>query len=412
MSALRQRAGPVLTVLVLFLVFAGIAVLRYRQQQPDYPTGSSQSVEPDGARALYLWLEAAGGRVDRLEGNQSLVRARPDVLFVIQPSFVAGSAGRLAIRDVTDRGGTVILAGHSPIALEYAEDVGVRISLAGSVIETATVVGTAPTAIPGATPQLTVPVRTRVSLQGGMPLLQAPDGRIVATRRAMGRGEVVVLSTPLPLTNEGLRDPDTARFVYRELVAPLTRVPGGASVLFDESLHADPAGALSPDASLTTRMQRFVFSTPLGWAAVYAGLLSFFYLLLSGRRLGPPLPPVRAAAASRTMYEHVQALANLYRRGGQFLALRAHFSRHYRRRVARALGTAAVFDRPLTPDELTERGLTQDGAQRIVSALAAIDAARGERSLGEAVRQADAALEGLRAGPLQGYPHTAEKMAA
>jgi hypothetical protein len=349
-------------------------------------------------------LEAAGARVGRLEGNQSLVRAQPDALLIVQPSFVAGGGGRIAIDDVTDRGGTVVLAGHSPTALEYASELGVRSSLTGSVIELAT------TRLPS-DPQLTVPVRTRVSLQGGTTLLSAPDGRVVALRRAVGRGQVIVLSTPLPLTNEGLRDPDTARFVYRELVAPLTRVPGGASVLFDESLHADPTGALSPDASLTTRMQRFVFSTPLGWAAVYAGLLSFGYLLLSGRRLGPALRPVRAEGASRTMYEHVQALSNLYRRGGQFLALRAHFSHHYRRRVARSLGTAAVFDRPLTPDELTERGFSSDRAQQIVTALTAIDAARTERALGEAVRRADAVLEGLRLVPVQGYPQESEKTA-
>ena len=398
MSALRARAAPALTVLLLFLVFAGIAVLRQRAQQPDYPTGSSHSNQPDGARALFLWLEATGGRVARLESNQSLVRARPDLLLLVQPSFVVGNAGRLAFDDVAERGGTVVLAGHSPTTLEYAADLGLRTSFAGSVVETATTP-------PGVSPQLTVPVRTRVSLQGGVPLLQAPDGRVVAARRSHGRGEVVVLSSPLPLTNEGLRDPDTARFLYREIVAPLARVPGGASVLFDESLHADPTGSLSPEASLTTRIQRFVFSTPIGWAAVYGGLISFVYLLLSGRRLGPALRPVRAATASRTMYEHVQALANLYRRGGQFLALRAHFSRHYRRRIARALGPyAAALDRPLTTPELVERGLSPARAQQIAAAIAAIDAARSERALGEAVRRADAATEGLRAGLVQGYP--------
>jgi hypothetical protein len=260
-----------------------------------------------------------------------------------------------------------------------------------------------------------VPVRTRVSLEGGAqsrPLLQAPDGRVIALRTPYKRGTLVVIASPLPLTNSGLRDPDTARFVYRELVAPAT---GGASagasgrtVMFDESLHADPRGGLSADASLTTRIQRYVFSTPLGWAGVYGGLLFFFYLLFSGRRLGPALRPVRAEAASRTMFEHVQAMAGLYRRGGQFLALRAHFSRHYRRRVARALGTAAVFDRPLSPPELIERGLTPTRAQAIAAAIAAIDAARGNRALGEAVRHADAALQGLRelAGPVResSYP--------
>jgi len=35
------------------------------------------------------------------------------------------------------------------------------------------------------------------------------------------------------------------------------------------------------------------------------------------------------------MYEHVQMLANLYRRAGQFGTLRAAFDRHYKRELAR-----------------------------------------------------------------------------
>ena len=396
MSTMRGRAGPIFTVLVLFLVFAGIAWLRTQREKEDYPTGSSHSVEPDGARALFLWLEAVGARVDRLEGNQSILRARPDVLFIVQPSFGIGTTGRIAFDDVAERGGTIILAGHSPTFVEYASDLGVRATFAGSVAEEAT---TLPTA---SSPRLTVPVHTRINLDGGpasRTLLQAPDGRVVAVRTPYKRGSLVVIASPLPLTNEGLRDPDTARFIHRELIAPAT-VSGSPTILFDESLHLDPRGGLSPDASLTTRIQRFVLNTPLGWAAVYAGLLIFLYLFLSGRRLGPALRPVRAEAASRTMYEHVQAMAGLYRRGGQFLALRAHFSRHYRRRVARALGSAVVLDRPLAAPELVERGLSPARAQAIVSATTAIDAARGERPLGDAVRQADAALDGLRSASI------------
>ena len=418
MGALRGRAAPVITVLLLFLVFAGIAALRQRSAQQDYPTGSTHSVSDGGARAFFLWLEAAGARVGRLEGNQSVVRARPDALFLIQPPFGVGATGRAALEDVAERGGTIVLAGHSPSTLEYATQLGVRTRLTGSPIDEAS------TPAAGGAPRLAVPVRTRVSLESApaaRPLLQAPDGRVVALRLPYRRGTLVVISSPLPLTNQGLRHADTARFVYRELIAPLTApsapgaAAGGASVLFDESLHIDARGGLSPDASLTGRVQRFVLRTPLGWAAVYGGLLFFVYLLLSGRRLGPALRPVRAAAVSRTMYEHVQALANLYRRGGQLRALRSHFSRHYRRRIARALGTAALLDQPLTVPELLERGLSPERARKIaaaIAAIAAIDAARSERALGEAVRHADAALEGLRAGTVQGYPQETEMSAA
>jgi hypothetical protein len=246
-----------------------------------------------------------------------------------------------------------------------------------------------------------------VRLQGGVsaqPLLISADGRVVALRQPYRRGTLIVLSTPHPLTNQGLRNPDTARFVYRELVAPLTAggaragaqaAPGAPVVFFDETHHEDPQLGGGPDASFAARLQRYVIATPLGGAAVYAGVLVFAYLLLSGRRLGPALRPVRAGAASRTMYEHVQALAGLYRRGAQFLSLRAHFSRHYRRLVARALGTAALLEGRVSAEELVERGLSERRAAAIAAAIAEIDAARTERQLGEAVKQADDAVSAI-----------------
>jgi len=418
-GALRSRLKPVLTVLVIFAVFAVLAWVRQRAAQPDLPPGSSYSNAPDGARAVLLWLEATGLRAGRLEGTQTIVQARPDALFVIQPGFDITSTGRLAFDDVANRGGTLVLAGYTPTLLEYAAELGVRSSLDGNIIETASPPrGTARLAgAPGASggaASLTVPVRTRVRLQGAagaQPLLVSSDGRVVALRQSYKRGTLIVLSTPEPLTNEGLRDPDTARFVYRELVAPLIAGPQGSPgiqpvVLFDETHHADPQLGLGPDASFATRLQRYVLTTPLGGAAVYAGALLFLYLLLSGRRLGPALRPVRAGAASRTMFEHVQALAGLYRRGAQFLPLRAHFSRHYRRLVARALGTAALLEGRVAPEALMERGLSPRRAQAVADAIAGIDAARGERQLGEAVKHADAAVEGLRVGTLR-YPDRA-----
>ena len=428
MGDLRNRLKPVLTVLVVFAAFAVLAWVRDRAAQPDLPPGSSYSNAPDGTRAALLWLEAAGLRAGRLEGTETVVQAQPAALFVIQPGFDITSTGRLAFDDVASRGGTLVLAGYTPTLLEYAAELGVRSSFDGDVIETASPprgVPGRPGAPAGAAP-LTVPVHTRVRLQGApgaQPLLVSSDGRVVALRQPYKRGTLIVLSTPEPLSNDGLRDPDTARFVYRELVAPLIAGPQSATgsagtpaspgssasppvVLFDETHHADPQLGLGPDASFTTRLQRYVLTTPLGGAAVYAGALLFLYLLLSGRRLGPALRPVHAGAASRTMFEHVQALAGLYRRGAQFLPLRAHFSRHYRRFVARALGTAALLEGRVTPEALVERGLSPRRAQAIADGLAAIDASRSDRQLGEAVRRADTAVEGLRVGTLR-YPDRA-----
>src|SRR6185503_13739473 len=115
---------------------------------------------------------------------------------------------------------TLVLAGYTPTLMEYAAQLGVRMSIGGDVIERASLPG-GPAGAPPAGGQLSVPVHTRVRVEpasDARPLLISDDGRIVALRKAYRRGTVIVLSTPLPLSNQGLRDRDTAQFVYREVV--------------------------------------------------------------------------------------------------------------------------------------------------------------------------------------------------
>jgi hypothetical protein len=68
---------------------------------------------------------------------------------------------------------------------------------------------------------------------------------------------------------------------------------------------------------------------------VYLALLVFVFLFLTGRRLGPALAPWSPAHSQRSMYEHVQMLANLYRRARQLRVARDAFARHYGRLAAR-----------------------------------------------------------------------------
>jgi hypothetical protein len=113
-----------------------------------------------------------------------------------------------------------------------------------------------------------------------------------------------------------------------------------------------------------------LFTSAPGRALVYAAVLIFVYLLLSGRRLGPPIPARSPTETRRTMYEHVQMLANLYHRAGQFVVVRAAFSRQITRELARGGGAA-----PKRAAMLTE-------------ALARIETARTESDLIAAVASA------------------------
>jgi hypothetical protein len=72
---------------------------------------------------------------------------------------------------------------------------------------------------------------------------------------------------------------------------------------------------------------------------IYVALLTFLYLLLRGRRIGPPVRRLDPTETQRTMYEHVQMLANLYRRAGQFRVVHDHFVHQYARLMARGART-------------------------------------------------------------------------
>ena len=410
------RAGAYL--LGVFLLLSGVAWLRARDETEAFPAGSSLSSQPDGARALYLWLEENGARAARLESAQTLLRTPPRALLVIQPLFPVLPTSRPAFEGVLERGGLLVVAGDSFSAENLAEQLGFGLARGSERIAQASLplAGTGVTGAP-ASGRLVVPVATELRIERSpdvRPLLEGPGGEVVAASKTHRNGTVVVITSELPFSNEGLRDGDTARWVHRELVTrvldPAQSTPTGTAppasgnlVYFDETHRAPPGASGADEESLTRRMLRWVTATGLGGAALYGGALVFIYLLLSGGRVGPPLRPVQAGAASRTMYEHIQALGGLYRRGGQFLALRAHYARQYRRHIAIALGSAApaVMESRLEAQELAARGLSPERAAAVVTAVAAIDAARNERQLGAAVRRAEEAVSGLRSGTLR-----------
>jgi hypothetical protein len=347
----RLRSSMVLLGICVIALLIG--VLRLATQRSPLPTGSSYSAEPNGAQGLYAWIDAVGGSPGRL--RESVVRddQAPATLVVLQPETVFLETARNAFDAVPTHGGTLIVAGESLPWLLYARDLGVTVEPIRA--------GASSASTPDGSLQLPILSRYRVKADTATPLLVDPNGDWVALRMPYKQGSLVVLATPEPLLNEGLRDEQTARFVYRELLS------GATTVAFDEAHHSfTPPGATS--APLT--VNQLVFSTAAGRAIVYAAALVFLYLLLNGRRLGPAVPARPPTETRRTMYEHVQMLANLYRRAGQFLTVRDAFSRHYARRLARGI-----------------RSPKQAGA--VAAALARIETARSESDLIAAVAGVD-----------------------
>jgi hypothetical protein len=296
-----------------------IGTLRVATEPTPLPTGSSYSTQHDGAQALYVWAETLGTSAVRLQDQPLPEGQASATLLVLQPETTLGSRARDAFDAVPDQGGTLVVAGDSLPWLLYARNLGVTVEPIRN--------GAASASTPDGGLVLSIVSRYRVRADGAVPLLVTPNGDWVALRMPYKEGSLIVIGTPQPLTNAALGDPPTARFVFREVMSGAI----GHAFIVDEAHHSfTPRGAGAP-----ATVNQLMFETSAGRAVIFAAVLTFMYVLLSGRRLGPALRSRPATETRRTMYEHVQMLANLYRRAGQFGVVQTAFSRHFSRLIAR-----------------------------------------------------------------------------
>jgi hypothetical protein len=130
-------------------------------------------------------------------------------------------------------------------------------------------------------------------------LLRGSGGQPVGIERFVGRGRVVVLADPLPLTNGHLEQADNGRLA----ADLLSLAPAGSRVAFDE-YHHGPVGIGSP---LTGWL-----STAWGVAVTWAVVVGFAGLLLRNRAFGPRLE--LPGGGHRSGAEHVAAVGGLLAR--------------------------------------------------------------------------------------------------
>jgi hypothetical protein len=308
------------TSLVLLALCVGAIIVSWIQvtrESERLPAGSSYSFQNDGLEGLYQWAQAVGAQPVRLRQPAIDPNSPPRTLVVVQAEDIPADRDRDVLDIVPAAGGTLVLAGDSLPQQIYARALGISLQPA-SVSSSATT-----------SEGVSLPIPSRLRLRGGdlQPLLTSENGDIIAAKRPYLKGTLLVLATSQPLSNVGLRDPRIARFVYQQILAPV----GSAGIAFDEVHHS----YAPPDIEQPARLDQLVWGTAPGRAIVYGAALIFFYLLVSARRLGPPLVEPSASETRRTMYEHVQMLASLYRRAGQVATVRTSLERHYQRLLAR-----------------------------------------------------------------------------
>lgn len=190
----------------------------------------------------------------------------------------------------------------------------------------------------------------------------------------LDRGELVALTAPSLLSNEGLRTEANARLAL-SLIGPDRR----ARVAFDEVHHG--FGQIE---------RRNFFSLLLdqvwGRAVLLGGGVVLLFLLWRGRRFGRAVPVF--VDRGRSIGELVTSQAALYRAGGKRAFVADHLARQLRHDLAQAVGLPA----DATDEEIAARArVIGRDPTRALEALAGIRQARSDWQLLASAREGERA---------------------
>lgn len=327
---LRAVSGEVLLLAVLAAVLLGVTALVQpyqpkREEGPAHPRLSVHSNRPDGARALALWVGDLGYAVTAVEYRPFDVGRDVDVLLVLAPVGDFPDEHAAKIERWVEGGGTLVVAADHkhPLLDRLGLDVA-RSSATRAVPSQPLFPAAAPSELALKRGAILRPREPRWVPLAHAIGVDAADGSsskgIVAAVAAVGKGHVLALSDPYPLSNEGLGQADN----WQLPLMALRNAPAGATIAFDEYHHG-----LTEHGALGARLAR----EPWGWAILYAAGLLLAYTALRGRRFGRAIP-VPSEVARRSRGEYVTTLAGLLRRGGH----RAWLREQYAAQVKRSLG--------------------------------------------------------------------------
>jgi hypothetical protein len=339
------------------------------------------STEPHGGKALRLWLEELGHPVTTLEGGRYAIPRDVSVVLLLAPTQSIGLEAVSELERWTRQGGRLVVATDGLLTWELLRRFGVSTRVTDRIVH----------AVPAEAGLLdpaieSVSVETRLALtlgeeaSAGVPLLlgeRATDDQrrqIVAARIPADRGELIVLTAPATLSNDGLRAEANAR-----LALSLIGQDRRARIAFDELHHG-----------FGVVQHRSLFSLLLeqAWGRVIllAGGVVLLFLLWRGRRFGRAVPVF--VDRGRSLGELVTSQAGLYRAGGKRAFVAEHLARQLRHDLAQAVGLPANA----TDAEIAARATTIGrDPTRALRALAETRQARSDRELLAITREAECA---------------------
>ncbi len=307
---MRRRLTPE-TIISGFavLILVVVAVVAYSGSGSSPVPYSSRSAAADGTLGLYLWLQSLGYRTERLDS--ALLPASGSAAVVVLEPYTGFTAAEAAstLRWVR-QGGTLILL----------RDRGNDALMAALHLHVEPIAGAAPGSATPVQPLLNHPPLRRLSvtayseIRGTAPRVvtvlaaTAPDGsrHAVLVYEGIGHGRVFAGSTPEVLTNGRIADADNRRLALNALAG----LPPVATVGFDEYYLV----AHSPAPAQPVTLGEAIVGTGWGRSLIAAALLAAAYIVLTGRRMGRPVPAL--PERGRSLAEYIVSTAALFRRAG------------------------------------------------------------------------------------------------
>ncbi|HEV2249305.1 MAG TPA: DUF4350 domain-containing protein [Candidatus Limnocylindria bacterium] len=349
-----RRVDPLVVIGgVLLVLTAVLAALGTRGDGQDHGrTASVYDEGPGGAATARRLLDALGVRTTTIEGDTFAPHIGSSrVVFMLGASELVSAQDVAALRTYLHEGGTVVVAHDLELFIAPLLE-GFDLHLGRAAAASATRL---------AGPLFAAPPARRIESDIGRELRLGPawdalgtDGQApTVAMRTDGPGTIVFVGTVTPFLSASLADADNARFVVALTAA--ARAAGGA-VAFDEYHHG-----VHPAPSLLALVER----TWPGRALLFAFLVAFAYVVLTGRRLGPPQP--LDPRPPRSSLEYVRGFAGLVRRAGRQEIVRDRLRHELHTGLARAAGLD-----PATPfAQVVER--IRDGSAARADEAASID---------------------------------------
>ncbi len=338
MKRFSRDAWLALGLFLLLTIFTVVNVVQQAQASLQDPPLASFSTQPQGSRALWLYLESQKVKLTDSVGTAFGVPAGVSLALLLEPTVDFSPGEWELLHSWVENGGTLLIVGTGQVSASLADELDINFGLAPSTA--AAVTNQTPLLQAPPLPTLenaTTPYFLRPNRADTVTLLANQNGNPTAVAFAEGNGRIIFTTLTEPFSNEGLQSEGNAELVLNLL----NGAPTLKGIWFNEWHHG-----VRPDEDTALTSSNWLQRTPGGRALLLVLVVIFIGLVLRGRHFGRPVP-LRQDIVRRAPLEYITGIANLSRRAGHRTAV----LQHYHDRLKRDLGTRYRLNPSLPDDE-------------------------------------------------------------